>query len=182
MCERIHLYCAFYCVRLRGDRAISFINRESIERLCRRTCAKSKSLHPTASCRATMLEPVDVTPALAVEPVDAIDREGVRVGSEKSRASQRVAQLGWQRPALGASAILFWHRPSRKRGVRVSRFSALRAHACRFSVVIHWTLVMIELSTDSHWTLAMQNLDFGDDSLDSSDANRPESGFSTGLW
>ena len=32
---------------------------------------------------------------------------------------------------------------------------------------------MIELSTHSHWTLVMRNLDFGDDSLDSSDANGP---------
>jgi hypothetical protein len=52
----------------------------------------------------------------------------------------------------------------------------------RFAQVIHWTLVMVELSTAIHWTLVMQNLDFGDDSLDFGDANRPESGLSTGLW
>ncbi|MBV8477554.1 MAG: hypothetical protein JO249_09560 [Acidobacteria bacterium] len=39
----------------------------------------------------------------------------------------------------------------------------------RFAQVIHWTLVMLQLSTVIHWTLVMQNLDFGDDSLDFGD-------------
>jgi len=53
---------------------------------------------------------------------------------------------------------------------------------CRFFALIHWTLVMIDLSTGFHWTLVMPNLDFGDDSLGFDDANRLESAFSTGLW
>src|SRR4051794_26224011 len=52
----------------------------------------------------------------------------------------------------------------------------------RFAEVIHWTLVMVGIIPAIHWTLVMRNLDFGDDSLDFGDANRRESGLSTGLW
>jgi hypothetical protein len=41
--------------------------------------------------------------------------------------------------------------------------SATSGTHTRFAEVIHWTLVMVELSTAIHWTLVMRNLDFGDD-------------------
>jgi len=66
--------------------------------------------------------------------------------------------------------------------LHAARFPAGAAPAFRFSRLIHWTLVMVELSTVIHWTLVMKNLDFGDDSLDFGDANRPNPGLSTGLW
>jgi hypothetical protein len=62
------------------------------------------------------------------------------------------------------------------------RFRQCGTRAYRFSRVIHWTLVMVGLSTVIPWTLVMGNLDFGDESLDFGDANRPESRLSTGLW
>jgi hypothetical protein len=60
----------------------------------------------------------------------------------------------------------------------VSTISRGLAHAqYRFVALIHWNLVMINLSTDSHWTMVMSNLDFGDDPLDSGDARWPRRAF-----